>query len=370
MLRLWENSTCTAVRALHVMADTPRCDFEKNLPFNFRCRAAMQAVPSSWPDPAVAVRESPEPSKKQMRIVFQVRTCLRINSSLTGVPALYTSGQHLRDAAVPAQAVLRFSNTRVLVRPNPIGTRTVLPGHRREVQRVSSPNFASVEYESNRRADAVPGNYPGRVQPVQPVPSRGNSALVFLGEWDHFPPNKRALLTMRVHDQYHVFNSAVCVGTLVLHNPQNVLAAFAVSQIETAIALFSSAVQMHASPRAVGNLQWLLRLRSRALSKMHAAPNGGGDAGRAMDPEQSDSDEDVELLGWRTRLIERAAAGAQTAKTIESEQGTHSRSNLVPPSSAPYTNVLQQSSNVDFSEIFGIPTTNSHASADTDTLVR
>jgi hypothetical protein len=184
-----------------------------------------------------------------------------------------------------------------------------------------------------------------------------------------FRQTNEALPKMPNHDQYHVFNSAVCVGTLVLHNPQNVLASFALSQIDAAIALFSSAVQMHASPRAVGNLQWLLRLRSRAVSKMHAASNE--DVGRAMDPEQSDSDEDVELLGWRTRLIERAAAGAQTAKTIQSEGALpHSRSNRAPPSTAPYPNVLQQSSIVDFSDIFGIPTTNSHASADTDTLVR
>lgn len=161
----------------------------------------------------------------------------------------------------------------------------------------------------------------------------------------------------------------MCVGTLVLHNPQNALASFALSQIDAAIALFSSAVQMHASQRAVGNLQWLLRLRSRAFQKMSAARSGPA-IREATDTEQSESDEDVELLGWRTRLIERATAGAQTAKTIQYDQGSRGGgSNMPAPSATPFTAAIQQTSLLDFSDIFGVPSSNSHASADTDQLV-
>lgn len=135
--------------------------------------------------------------------------------------------------------------------------------------------------------------------------------------------------------QYHVFNSALCLGTLVLRDPGNVMAGFALSQIDAAISLFTSLLQHGARlPRYKRNLQWLLNLRTRALSKtsktsaaqQEVEPPAQRDVGPDRQQEGSgdadgdghrDQDEDVELLGWRTRLIERAGQGrGKTVRTI------------------------------------------------------
>ncbi len=49
------------------------CAFEQNLPFSLRCRAALLAMPSRFPDPEVAIKMSPEPSRRAMAVSFQVR---------------------------------------------------------------------------------------------------------------------------------------------------------------------------------------------------------------------------------------------------------------------------------------------------------
>ena len=110
------------------------------------------------------------------------------------------------------------------------------------------------------------------------------------------------------------------MGTLVLQNPLNPLAGFALSQVDGAIALYTSVVQNGGTSRLVKNLQWLLRLRGRAYSKMsrlanvsHSGPPG---------TEEPSDDEDIELIGWRTRLIERAGNGLQKATTISSTTPT------------------------------------------------
>jgi hypothetical protein len=67
----------------------------------------------------------------------------------------------------------------------------------------------------------------------------------------------------------------------------------------------------------IHNLQWLLKLRQRASDRI-ARATAKGDQPREAEAEVEDSDE-VELLGWRTRLIQRATHGAtptQTATTI------------------------------------------------------
>jgi hypothetical protein len=99
---------------------------------------------------------------------------------------------------------------------------------------------------------------------------------------------------------------------------------FALTQIDAAINLFTSLLQHGAqTPRYKRNLQWLLNLRTRALSKISSVsashrlnPQGEGDVERQTNRDRED-DEDVELLGWRTRLIERAGQNQQkTIRTI------------------------------------------------------
>ena len=62
--------------------------------------------------------------------------------------------------------------------------------------------------------------------------------------------------------QYHAFNAAVCLGTLVLQDPRNMLASYALSLIDTSINLFTSIVQTHSTTRLLRNLEWLLKIRS------------------------------------------------------------------------------------------------------------
>ncbi|KAK7728427.1 hypothetical protein SLS63_006656 [Diaporthe eres] len=137
-----------------------------------------------------------------------------------------------------------------------------------------------------------------------------------------------AVSTRQWNFWYHVFNSALCLGTLVLRDPGNVMAGFVLSQIDAAISLFTSLLQHGARlPRYKRNLQWLLNLRTWALSKTSKAsaaqheglggPQAQRDGGDGEGDGHRDQDEDVELLGWRTRLIERAGRGrGKTVRTI------------------------------------------------------
>ena len=123
--------------------------------------------------------------------------------------------------------------------------------------------------------------------------------------------------------QYHTFNSAVCLGTLVLRDPSNVLADFAYAQIRMATSLYTTLVQGSGpQPRAVRNLQWLVKLQARVSSKMLVAQThmaeGSSDVNARCEAAEIGEGEDVELLGWRTRLVERASQNKQQARTIES----------------------------------------------------
>lgn len=48
------------------------CEFEKNVPFYLRCRAALLATPSRFPQVEAAIEASPEPSRRSVAISFQV----------------------------------------------------------------------------------------------------------------------------------------------------------------------------------------------------------------------------------------------------------------------------------------------------------
>ena len=100
---------------------------------------------------------------------------------------------------------------------------------------------------------------------------------------------------------------------------------FALTQIDAAISLFTSLLQHGAqTPRYKSNLQWLLNLRTRALAKVASVSTsnrgntqGNGEEQGQDDNQDGEDDEDVELLGWRTRLIERAGQNQQkTIRTI------------------------------------------------------
>jgi hypothetical protein len=101
------------------------------------------------------------------------------------------------------------------------------------------------------------------------------------------------------------------------------MSTFVLAQVDAAIELFIFLIQHGAgTPRYQRNLQWLLKLRARALSKISTVASAPQD-----DPQQhvdnnwrrtddTENGEDVELLGWRTRLIERGGKDRQTIRTI------------------------------------------------------
>lgn len=109
-----------------------------------------------------------------------------------------------------------------------------------------------------------------------------------------------------------------------MRDPGNPMATFVIAQLDAAIDLFTSLIQHGANtPRYRRNLQWLLKLRVRALSKIPTASiaqdaDSQRDAHRERQRSREDREdsEDVELLGWRTRLIERAGQDHQTIRTI------------------------------------------------------
>lgn len=126
------------------------------------------------------------------------------------------------------------------------------------------------------------------------------------------------------------------------------MATFAFAQIVAAIGLFSSLLQQGGStPRYQRNLQWLVQLRARASSKMAMATTAeigtsqqGVDLTRLQshdDREDGDDGEDVELLGWRTRLIERVGQNCQTSTTIRlnaTTPGSHITNVSTPPANS------------------------------------
>lgn len=146
-----------------------------------------------------------------------------------------------------------------------------------------------------------------------------------------------AISTRQWNFWYHVFGSALCLGTLVLKHPTHAMAHFVLLQIDTSIALFSSLVQNGANtPRYQRNLQWLQKLRSRAAAKMAKAQQQTANQNQnsndqntvtrenpaptmaAANGHQDDRDKDVDLIGWRTRLIRQA----DQQQTVVNNNGT------------------------------------------------
>lgn len=108
-----------------------------------------------------------------------------------------------------------------------------------------------------------------------------------------------------------------------MHDPANAMSSFVLAQIDAAIELFVSVIKHGAAtPRYQRNLQWLLKLRSRAAAKIESAAPGSQPAAPVQNElnnfRQQDSAEgdDLELLGWRTRLISRTGHERQTVQTI------------------------------------------------------
>lgn len=111
------------------------------------------------------------------------------------------------------------------------------------------------------------------------------------------------------------------MGTLIIRNPQNTLAPSALTLIDSVILLLTRVIVTFPSPQMAKNIKWLNRLRGRAAAKLstvttHPPPQHQPSQETSAPPSD---DEDVELVGWYTRLVERAASGSQTVRTILSK---------------------------------------------------
>lgn len=109
---------------------------------------------------------------------------------------------------------------------------------------------------------------------------------------------------------FHAFNSAVTMATVILADPHNELATFCLAQMDQVINVYTSLVLSRTSTRMSQNLRWIMRLRQRAVDLMERVP--------ATDRHIPVTMEDAELLGWRTRLIERTSKGVRKATNIVS----------------------------------------------------
>lgn len=97
-----------------------------------------------------------------------------------------------------------------------------------------------------------------------------------------------------------------------------------VEQLDASVSLFTSLIQHGAStPRYQRNLQGLLQLRALAASRISSALDNNMQQQSVSQTCQEGrsahgvgGNEDVELIGWRTRLVERAGHDRRTIRTI------------------------------------------------------
>ncbi|GMK58988.1 hypothetical protein CspeluHIS016_0700030 [Cutaneotrichosporon spelunceum] len=236
-------------------------EFESSIPYPLRCRSALLALPSRYADSESAIRDSPEVHRRDIHRTFQQCT-LAVNVS---------------------EAFLFL--------------------HR--------PNFVKVLREQHD--DPTKSAY---AQSFFSILERCNVMIVVAATVNSLFP---AIAVRHWFFWHHTFNSAVTMGTLIIRNPQNTLAPYALTLIDSTILLLSRVIVSWPSPRMAKNLKWLHRLRGRAATKLSAvAPNPnpvpmGAESGSTSD------DEDVELVGWCTRLVQRGAHGSQTVRTILSK---------------------------------------------------
>ena len=107
--------------------------------------------------------------------------------------------------------------------------------------------------------------------------------------------------------QYHAFSAAICLCTIVSHSPKSPLARFALTEVDGAIQLYTTAVSLRPSGRMTRNLHKLCQLRAKAYEMWDDATNSKETSGSSGDVLETDGDDiDSKLLGWRTRLIERS----------------------------------------------------------------
>nr|ODN85910.1 hypothetical protein L203_04409 [Cryptococcus depauperatus CBS 7841] len=240
------------------------CAFESNIPYALRCRSALLALPSVYPDPEIAQQNCPEVSRHNLhRTLQQFTLALNISENVLFLQRPYFVMAMHDEPADPVRSVYGHSYLAVVERCDVI------------IQVVSD------------------------LYKLHPT--------IISRQWFFW---------------YHLFTAAVCLGTLILKTPQFSLSPFALSRISQAVQVYSTLIKQNSSLSMVQNHDWLLRLQQRAATKMTQAVSSGTSETLAVDCQGQDED-DRELLGWKTRLIERAASSDSTAINIASTYSFH-----------------------------------------------
>ncbi|WVQ68695.1 uncharacterized protein L199_006904 [Kwoniella botswanensis] len=230
--------------------------FESSIPFHLRCRTALVALPSLYPDASSAEAESPEVNKRDLRRTFeQFSLSMIVSETIVNLYRPY------------------FMRALIECPGDPLRT-------------PYGQAYLSVVERSNVIIQIVCGLYA-----LHPS--------VTARHWWCW---------------YHAFNSAVCLGTLILMSPRNELVPIALGAMEQVIGIYTEVSHSQAAPRTIQNLRWLLRLRQRAAYRMEQSQTQ--QQSQELPEPDSDTETDAGLLGWRTRFIERAARGNQKATSI------------------------------------------------------
>ncbi|WWC87416.1 uncharacterized protein L201_002305 [Kwoniella dendrophila CBS 6074] len=286
------------------------CSFERTIPFELRCRTSMLNLPSEYVNQDQVYKLSPELTRKNIKKTFQQFTlALNVSEHVLFLHRPYFVMAMHDKPLDPTISVYGKSYLAVIERCSVI------------IQIVSTL------YE------------------IHPAVS---SRQWFL--W------------------YHIFTAAVCLGTMVLRNPTSVLSQFAITSIDQSISVYSSLIKHNqtSSISMIQNHDWLIRLRSRAFNKVVAANNAENDKRKASssgsgneegsadqykketsgEDRHGDGDkdkenpivggtsassvngeEDLDIVGWKTRLIESASNGTQIAINISSSNSSDRNEN-------------------------------------------
>ncbi|WVW79032.1 hypothetical protein I302_100995 [Kwoniella bestiolae CBS 10118] len=251
---------------------TQLCSFERSIPFDLRCRTAMLSLPSEYPDTNTAIKQSPEITRRNLKKTFQQFTlALNISEHVLFLHRPYFVMAMHDQPQDPTRSVYGRSYLAVIERCSVI------------IQIVSAL------YEAH---PAV------------------SSRQWFL--W------------------YHIFTAAVCLGTMVLRNPTSVLSQFAITSIDQSINVYSLLIKQNNTTSMIQNHDWLSRLRKRAFNKVVVAAQNQQDESNhnqsRRDSLASTGDgsvqEDMDIVGWRTRLIESASNGTQIGVNIPSSSSS------------------------------------------------
>ncbi|WOO78230.1 uncharacterized protein LOC62_02G001781 [Vanrija pseudolonga] len=298
-------------------------DFERTIPFPLRCRSAWLSLPSLYADSELAIQDTPDVRRRDLHRTFQCTLAVNVSEAFL-----------------------------FLHRPNFV---KALREQRDDMTKsIYAQSFFSVIERCNVR------------RWLREL-TNTNQVMVVVAATLHslFP----SLACRHWFFWHHAFNSAVMMGTLIIRNPKNTMAPLALTLIDSTILLLSRLIVSWPSTRLAKNLKWLNRLRGRATAKLASVTSNTGMPGddQTANALPEDEEVDVELVGWCTRLVERASSGSQVVRTILSKSAPSPNVLSLPPDTD-LASILDSILNTPSATNFSAPSTQA-ADQSTDALL-